>query len=428
MASTTQLPLWPTSNGRRPDSGRVPASVMPGAAPWCTVLVVEHAEGLYGAQRYLLALAPLLEQRGIRQVLAAPAGSETAAQWRRAGLDARELRAPFTRSVRTASGRLHPVAAASEVGRVIALARRTAALASACQADVLHANSHWSHLEGALAGRLARIPAVLHLHEQSEPDLLGRMRGLAVRGASASIAVSNAVAASLPTLSRRGVTVIHNGIDPEVFFPSAPDPRVRAELAADPSAPVLLTLSRLDPLKRIDKVIRAVAGLPSHLARCQLAIAGTPSLVPEHGERLRSLGRELLGERVRFLGARDDVRELLCASDALVLASSLEGLPLSVLEAQACARPVVAFPSGGVPEVVEHEATGLLARPGDVADLGVQLTRLLTDGYLRRRISSAGRDQVLARHTLARQADLQAALLRELLGAGARSPASGGHP
>jgi glycosyltransferase involved in cell wall biosynthesis len=379
------------------------------------VLVVEHAEGLWGAQRYLLRLAPLLAERGIEQVLAAPAGSATAAAWRTSGMDTVELPAPYTRSIRTPDGRLHPGLAAGEVWRMTTLAVATARAARATQADALHLNSHWSHLEGAAAARMARIPAVLHLHEESEQDLLGRMRALAVRGAAASIAVSDAVARTLPPSAYDDVTVIRNGVDADRFRPAPADPAIRAQLAADPSAPVLLTLSRLDPRKGLDKVIRAVATLPPALSHCQLAIAGEPSLVPEHGAELIALGRELLGDRVRFIGPRSDVAEILCAADGLVLASTLEGLPLSVLEAQACARPVVAFPTAGVPEVVTDGETGLLARTDDVEDLGAKLALLLGDAALRERLGEAGRREVVAGHTLAVQADQQADLLQRVV-------------
>lgn len=128
------------------------------------------------------------------------------------------------------------------------------------------------------------------------------------------------------------------------------------------------------------------------------------------------MGAELLGARVAFLGPRDDVPDLLREADALVLASSLEGLPLTVLEAQACGTPVVAYPTAGVPEVVAHGRTGLLARAGDVDDLAVQIAALARDPALRARLAQEGRERVVAESSLALQADRQAALLARVLG------------
>ncbi|MDX6715104.1 MAG: D-inositol-3-phosphate glycosyltransferase [Baekduia sp.] len=385
-----------------------------------TVLIVEQGEGLWGAQRYLLRLAPLLEEHGVRQILAAPGDSATAEAWRADGRRHEVLPTPEDRSVRTSTGSVSPVLALREAGRTAGLARRTAALARRVEADVIHANSHWSHLEGVGAARLARLPVVLHLHEENEHDVIGRLRGLAVLAADASIAVSGAVARSLGGRAADRAIVIRNGIDADALHPEPARPEIREELTGGRSdTPVLLSLSRLDPRKGVDQLIRAVGALPPDLAHTRLAIAGAPSLVPEHGEYLRSLAVELLGNRVLFLGPRSDVPDLLRAADALVLASSLEGLPLSVLEAQACGTPVVAYPTAGIPEIVTDGQTGLLARPDDPAHLAERLAELLRDDALSAKLSEQGRRRVLAESTLQLQAARQADLLADLV---ARKP------
>jgi glycosyltransferase involved in cell wall biosynthesis len=384
------------------------------------ILIVEQGEGLWGAQRYLLRLAPLLEEHGIEQILAAPADSATAEAWRADGRRHEILPSPDGRSVRTDEGAISPLRAVREVGRTAQLARQTAQLARRVDADAIHANSHWSHLEGVGAGRLARLPVVLHLHEENEHDVIGRLRGLAVLAADASIAVSGAVARSLGGKAAQRAIVIRNGIDADALRPEPAKPDIRHELTGgDLDAPVLLSLSRLDPRKGVDQLIRAVAALPDDLSATRLAIAGAPSLVPEHGELLRNLATELLGDRAIFLGPRNDVPDLLRAADALVLASSLEGLPLSVLEAQSCGTPVVAYPTAGIPEVVTDGETGLLARADDPQDLARRLGELLRDGDLRARLATQGRARVLAESTLKGQAAQQAELLETVI---ARKP------
>ncbi len=387
------------------------------------VLIVEQGEGLWGAQRYLLRLAPLLDEHGIEQILAAPADSATAAAWRADGRRHEILPSPDGRSVRTDDGAVSPLRAVREVGRTAQLSQRTARLARRVGADAIHANSHWSHLEGVGAGRLARLPVVLHLHEENEHDVIGRLRGLAVLAADAAIAVSGAVARSLGGKAAERAVVIRNGIDADALRPEPGKAEIRHALTGgEPDAPVLLSLSRLDPRKGVDQLIRAVAALPDDLSRTRLAIAGAPSLVPEHGQLLRDLATELLGDRAIFLGPRDDVPDLLRAADALVLASSLEGLPLSVLEAQSCGTPVVAYPTAGIPEVVTDGETGLLARANDPQDLARRLTELLRDADLRERLATQGRARVLAESTLKGQAEQQAALLEKLV---ARKPRRG---
>ena len=387
------------------------------ASAWCRVLVVEQGEGLWGAQRYLLRLAPLLEDRGVEQVLAAPEDSATAEAWTRDGRRHVVLSTPRDRALRNKSGRIALGSMGREIGRTVAMARRTARLAVQIEADVLHANSHWSHLEGVLAARLCRRPVVLHLHEENMPDAIGRLRGLAVMGSDATVAVSSAVALSLPSVAAKRVEVIRNGIDATAFRPGPSDPVLRAEMAADPKAPVLLSASRLDPKKGIENIIRAVAGLPEQFSHTQLAVVGSSSLDFSHAEYLRSLGQSLLGRRIRFLGQRTDVANLMRSADALVLASYLEGLPLGILEAQACGLPVVAFPTAGIPEVVVDGVTGLLSEP-TVPSLTTALAKLLSDPPHAAALSVQARAEVESQHTLERQADLQVTQLRSILRTG----------
>jgi glycosyltransferase involved in cell wall biosynthesis len=386
------------------------------------VLVIEQGDGLWGAQRYLLRLAPLLEARGFEQVLAAPEGSAIATTWRSEGWPQVHFPVPADRKVRRRGdqGPLSPLLLARELARTAANARRIAALASALGVDCIHANAHWSHLEAALGGRLAGRPVVLHLHELTLPGIAGRLRAPAVRLADASVAVSNAVADCLPDRARSRVRVIHNGVDPIAMSPGPAHSVIRQELAADPSAPVALAMCRIDPRKGIDQIIRAVAALPGDLASTQLAIIGGSG--PDEGltGQLRKLGAELLGARVRFLSPREDVAALLRTVDVLVQGSSREALGLSVLESQACGTPVVAYRAAGTSEIVRDGETGLLARPDDVADLSSCIGRVLTDAGLRTHLVRGARAQVVARFTLDGQADRQARLLEELVAGGAR--------
>jgi glycosyltransferase involved in cell wall biosynthesis len=381
------------------------------------VLVVEQpGEGLWGAQQYLLRLAPLLEARGYDQVLAAPENSAVARAWRQQGRPHVHFPVPPERKIRRHGDRgpFSPLLLTRELARTAANAHRIAALGSALQVDCIHANAHWSHLEAALGGRLARLPVVLHLHDLL-PGVAGRLRAAAVRVADMSVAVSNPVVGCLPERARSRVTVIHNGVDPMALSPGPAQPDIRRELARDPSAPIVLAMCRLDPRKGVDQIIRAVAALDGDLGRAQLAIVGTSSTGEGLARRLRLLGAELLGDRVRFLGPRQEIAAVLRSADLLVQASSREALGLSVLEAQACGTPVVAYPASGTSEIVRDGETGLLARQDDVAHLSACIGRVLTDAGLRARLAGAARAQVVTTFTLERQADRQARLLDELL-------------
>jgi glycosyltransferase involved in cell wall biosynthesis len=106
---------------------------------------------------------------------------------------------------------------------------------------------------------------------------------------------------------------------------------------------------------------------------------------------LRAAVQRNLPERVRLLGARTDVPALLSAADIFALASAWEGRPIAVMEAMAAGLPVAATAVGGVPELIEHDVTGMLAPPGDMAALAAALATLAGDAELRRRLGSAAR-------------------------------------
>jgi len=90
---------------------------------------------------------------------------------------------------------------------------------------------------------------------------------------------------------------------------------------------------------------------------------------------------------------RPDIEALLPACDLFALASEWEGMPISIIEAMAAGLPVAATTAGGVPELVEHEVTGLLVPPGDTPALADALARLARDPCLRRELGGAARER-----------------------------------
>jgi glycosyltransferase involved in cell wall biosynthesis len=102
------------------------------------------------------------------------------------------------------------------------------------------------------------------------------------------------------------------------------------------------------------------------------------------------------------------------ASDVVMHAGMVEGMPLGLLEAQSCGKPVVAYRVAGVPEAVLHATTGLLATPGDADDLGDALGRLVEDPALRSQMGTSARAHVLSHHLLEVQAARNMQVLTEM--------------
>ncbi len=381
------------------------------------VLVVSTSPQIWGAERSLLGLAPLLAERGIALTLASPPGS-LAEAWSALDFPHVELAAPTRLGLRTASdGRPGVRALASEVATTGRSARRLAQLAR--KADVVHSNSLWGHLDCALAGRMTRRPVVLELHDLVRPGLGRVVLRAAMRLASSTVAISRAVADTVGA-DRRGLYIIPQAVDPERFHPGPPDAAWRSRLSSRPDAPIVGIVGRVDPEKGIRTVVRAMTMLEGAAGRSHLAVVGAPALDDGSYEtELRAEASSLLGDRSRFVGPVDEVPAVLRALDVLVNASASEPFGLSVLEAQACGVPVIGTDAGGIPEFVTDGKTGLLVAPGRPEALAAGLSLILGAPELRHDLAAAARDGVVARHTLAVRAGSLADVYRGLARVGA---------
>ncbi len=338
----------------------------------------------------MLRTAPLLARRGITPMLACPPASPLRAEWVRLGFGWLPFPISSHGGLRRADGsRPSAVELIGEAGGVASALPVIARLAGS--ADVLHSQSLDGHLEVALASHLRGLPAVLQVHDMVLPGVGRRVLGGAALLAAHTLAISGAVAACVAGPARRRVEVLHHGIDLETFRPQAPDPVMRAILAARPDDPIVGIIGRIDPHKGVDVLLDAVAGLDGSLGRAQCVVVGAAMTDPVWTERVLGLARDRLGDRVRVLQPHRDVAATIRGLDILVNASAAEPLGLTLIEAQACGVPVVATTGGGAPEVVTDGEGGLLVPPGDAAALAGALARLLDDPKLHARMGQAGR-------------------------------------
>ncbi len=210
--------------------------------------------------------------------------------------------------------------------------------------------------------RMAGVKAVAqHVHGQVvEPDL-SSISNLQFRGADTVIACAQAVADCL-----RGchAEVIYAGIDAATSAPPEPPPSGPFKIGA---------AARLIPLKNIEAAIEANARLMNQGIEVQTEIAGQG---PSEAS-LRVLAVQLgVGDRVQFLGWRQNLGELLASWHVLVMPSLHEGFPIAALEAMAAGRTVVASRVGGLPELIEDGVSGVLIPAGDTGALVRSLREL----------------------------------------------------
>lgn len=223
--------------------------------------------------------------------------------------------------------------------------------------------------------------------------------------------VLDSVRSSLPGME---IPLIPNGIPVKRYRTpgvSRSEWRGREGIAPDDFAFVFV--ARMQEQKNHGLLIRVFARLAKSVPAVRLLLAGDGEL----RAGLEAVAQELgCRNRIHFLGNRKDVPDLLGAADAFVLSSDWEGNPLCILEAMAAGLPVVSTAVGGIPELVEHERTGLLVPPKDAEALFGAMSRLAMNRHLAREIGSAAARHADETFDVRHMVDAYAALYRKRLG------------
>jgi glycosyltransferase involved in cell wall biosynthesis len=196
--------------------------------------------------------------------------------------------------------------------------------------------------------------------------------------------------------SPRQIVAIPNGIAEAVRNREAGLAEVRREMGARRGDLVILSMARLAPDKGLEYLIEAATVLPRAGRRIRIVIAGDG---PERDHLEQLAGRLGVTDRVVFLGFREDVGDLLAASDLVVLPSLREGLSIALLEAMAAGKPIVATSIGSQREVASRADMALLVRPADTLALSQAIVRLATDEALMARLGASARALYESRYT-----------------------------
>ncbi|NLO75183.1 MAG: glycosyltransferase family 4 protein [candidate division WS1 bacterium] len=260
------------------------------------------------------------------------------------------------------------------------------------RADLVHTNTLKGHLLGGLAARLARLPLIWHVRDLLEE---GQGRALLLQAARTLrprvIAISEAVARQFDGLSLR-VDLIPNGVPLERFTPGEAPESLREEWSLRPEECVIVCVGRLTPWKGHRTLLRAFAEVLQECPECHLLVVGEVAFwSQEYGQELHELAERLeLGDRLIWTGFRPEIPEILRLSDFLVLPSRDEPFGRVLVEAMAVGKPVIATSSGGAPEIVLPEETGLLVPPEDPEALAEAMVRMAKGSDLRQKWGQTG--------------------------------------
>ncbi|MGZ4664043.1 MAG: glycosyltransferase family 4 protein [Frankiaceae bacterium] len=264
---------------------------------------------------------------------------------------------------------------------------------------------------GLAGGRAAGARTVFHLHSEPADWMSSRSRW-AMREADGLICVSQHTARLAVAQGRmqQHTYAVLNGLDLAHWRPTTDGTPVRAEFGIPADALVLSITSRVVPSKGHEQLLDALARLQKRIPPFRLIIAGAddPAVLPpgfSQTDALRAQARRLgIADRVIFAGGRDDVREILAASDIYAMPSLDEAFGLAFIEAMAMELPVVALRAGGTAEIVAHGESGLLSAPGDPDRLAENIAQLADNPPMRRAMGRAGRARVERRFSAARMA------------------------
>lgn len=261
---------------------------------------------------------------------------------------------------------------------------------------------------GVIAARLAFVPKILVSVHGSVSDLSGPvtprrwivshvLEPLTLRLATHIVTVCDAARAKpvLQATSRKLVGSVYNGVDPIYVSPASREAK-RQELLIDDEDVVVVIVARLVLDKGHLDLFQALKLIDSgQTAKLQLLVVGDG---PDR-ELIKETARSVSGVRIRFMGRRHDVPEILGASDIAVLPSWHENMSNALLESMAAGVPVIATSVGGNPEVVSRGG-GVLVPPRDPKALALALAELTHDPDTRSRLSREGRAVIASGFTV----------------------------
>jgi glycosyltransferase involved in cell wall biosynthesis len=315
-----------------------------------------------------------------------------------------------------------PVLVIDEPDDAIAVGALAAHLAEV-RADVVHAHMYRAETVGmravlALADIGHRRPyfvATIHSSRIRSSDDQVLLRDLTPK-MDRLIAVSRAIEHKLVDEQRTTVPVslIYNGVDLDRYDNQEACCTLPEEYGMEPGSQIVGVVARLEPEKGHPTLLEAWPQVLRVVPDAYLLIVGEGS----RRDALEAQARELrIAHRVVFTGRRDDVPAVTAALDVAVLPSYREAQGLTILEAMALSRPVVASNVGGIPEMVQDGVTGLLVPPHDADALAAAITRLLLDHPLADTLARAGHDLVHDRFCI----DLMVRAIESIYDEGARA-------
>ncbi len=332
----------------------------------CRILYLVGQLGLGGLERQLLYLIESMDRRRYKPVVAV---------W---GNSPNDHYAPLIRALDI------PVIALGTKSTRLAKLQTLRNLVSDLRPEVIHSYSFYTNIAAWLAARgttaipIGSVRNTYTLDRRGAGEVFGRLCGRWPSGQIYNSFNAEREARQSSTISKpRRIYVVTNGIDLDRF-----------STKPHPEQGYILALGSMYEKKRWDRLIHAVAHLSGKGLELEVRHAGSGPL----REELEALARNFdVGHQFQFLGARNDIPDLLADAAFLVHTSEYEGCPNVIMEAMACGRAVVATDAGDTPYLIDDGKTGFVVPKEDGVALADRIAALLKDRELCRRMGDAGR-------------------------------------
>ncbi len=362
-----------------------------------------------GAENRLLYIARELQQRDYHHTVVTPwRPTPTQSAWfgplrehfLDCGTEVRDLGLEWDQSAFS----LDPRRLARKAAHIAAIVRRLRRFLRDTRADLLDLHVERAIAYGALAGRLARTPAVVateyHLGMWSSPRWRWVGRHLVRHGIDTLIADSEIRRREMETffgLRREQTILVRNGLDPPASQLTVEQARFRLGLPPR-NGRVIGMIAGLVPYKGQDLLVEAAPQVlreapDSLFLFCGYARDDAYRRALE--QRVEELG---IGERIRFVSYPGPIGDVWKAIDLHVHPSRFDSAPLTISEGMALGKPLVAAAVGGIPELVEEGVSGLLVPADDSEALAASIVRVLRDPALLARLGAGARARYQARH------------------------------
>ena len=354
-----------------------------------------------GGQRSLLELLPLVRQRGWSARVGLPADATFAK-----GIRASGIPVDFIRCAAYTPANKRPADFARFGWEFPQMTRAIGALVRRHRIDLLYVNGPRLLPAAALVARAASIPLVFHSHHRLRQPIVVSLAAEALRWSHASVIACCRFAAE----PLRGLL---DGDTCRVVYNGVAEPSWARRDSISPRSWNIGVVGRVEPEKGQMGFVAAARILSAEFAACRFIVAGAPLFSgPDYLAKVKEASRAL---PIQFHGWQEDIGAVFSRLDLLVVPSSdIDSTPRVVIEAFSAGIPVVAFPSGGIPEIVEDGKTGFLASAASPAALAERIRSvMLMESQKLREVAGSAREAWRAKYTLDRYQEEVAEVIRQ---------------